>query len=79
MAVDPDEEDNPGSIADAVRTAHEKDPFVDAAQIRIDVADADVTLRGLVRTPEEREMAEFDAWYVFGVDRVANLIEIEHG
>ncbi len=23
-----------------------------------------------------REMAEFDAWYVFGVDKVANRLEV---
>jgi osmotically-inducible protein OsmY len=35
-----------------------------------------VTLTGLVPTDAEREMAEFDAWYVFGVDRVINQIAV---
>lgn len=30
----------------------------------------------LVPTRAEREMAEFDAWYVLGVDRVVNRIEV---
>ena len=38
--------------------------------------DAVVTLAGLVPSESEREMAEWDAWYVFGVDRVHNKIEV---
>ena len=34
------------------------------------------TLQGIVPTPSEREIAEFDAWYVFGVDKVKNYIEV---
>lgn len=44
--------------------------------IRLSVAGGVVTLAGLVPTESEREMAEFDAWYVFGVDRVHNRIEV---
>ena len=51
-------------------------PFVDASQIRVAVKGADVTLTGLVPTESERDMAECDAWYVFGVDRVDNRIEV---
>jgi osmotically-inducible protein OsmY len=37
-----------------------------------------VTLEGLVANGTEKDMAEFDAWYVFGVDRVINkLIVLE--
>jgi osmotically-inducible protein OsmY len=35
-----------------------------------------VRLTGLVPTESERDMAGFDAWYVFGVDRVINEIEV---
>lgn len=77
IAVDPDEEDTPGAVADAVRSALEKDPFVDAGQVRVDVDGAVVTLHGYVTSAAEREMAEFDAWYVFAVDRVVNLIEVQ--
>jgi osmotically-inducible protein OsmY len=65
-----------GVIADAVRIVLERDPFVDAGQTRIGVRNAVVTLTGLVPTDSEREMAEFDAWYVFGVDSVVNRIEV---
>ena len=76
LAVTPAEADTYGEIADAVRAALEKDPFVDASQIRVAVKGADVTLTGLVPTESERDMAECDAWYVFGVDRVDNRIEV---
>ena len=32
---------------------------------------------GLVPSEAEREMAEFDAWYVFAVDKVDNRIEVQ--
>ncbi len=76
LGVTPPEEDSPDAVSDAVRTALEKDPFVDASRIRIHTSGMVVTLEGLVPSPEEREMAELDAWYVFGVDRVVNLIDV---
>lgn len=76
IAVEPDEPDSDHAITGAVRLVLEKDPFVDAGQIRVGAKDSVVRLTGLVPTPSERDMAEFDAWYVFGVDRVINEIEI---
>jgi osmotically-inducible protein OsmY len=63
-------------ITDAVNMALEKDPFVDASQIRVLTQNAEVILHGIVPTESEREMAEFDAWYVFGVDKVENKIKV---
>jgi osmotically-inducible protein OsmY len=76
IAVAPPEEDSDEEIAEAVRVALEKDPFVDASQIRVGVRRAAVRLTGLVPTGSEREMAEFDAWYVFGVDKVINDLAV---
>ncbi len=76
LGVTPPETDTDDEITDAVRFALEKDPFVNADQIRVSTRGSIVTLQGLVPTPSEREMAEFDAWYVFGVDRVVNAIEV---
>lgn len=76
LGVTPPEADNDGEITDAVRIALEKDPFVNADQIRVSTRNAVVTLRGVVPTQSEREMAEYDAWYVFGVDRVVNATEV---
>jgi osmotically-inducible protein OsmY len=62
-----------------VRLVLEKDPFVNASQIRAGVRGSVVTLLGVVPSEAEREMAEFDAWYVFGVDKVDNRIEVHRG
>jgi len=37
-----------------------------------------VTLGGLVSNEAVKEAAEFDAWYVFGVDKVTNNLEVEN-
>lgn len=79
IGIAPPEDDSDEAIQDAVRIALEKDPFVDASQIRVGVARAAVTLAGLVPSESEREMAEYDAWYVFGVERVSNRIEVRRG
>jgi osmotically-inducible protein OsmY len=76
LEVVPPERDGDDEITDALRLALEKDPFIDAAQIRVTTRQAIVTLEGAVATPEQREMAELDAWFVFGVDRVVNLIAV---
>jgi osmotically-inducible protein OsmY len=76
IAVEPPEDDSDDAILESVRLVLEKDPFVDASQIRVGVRHAVVRLLGLVPTEAEREMAEFDAWYVFGVDKVDNRIEV---
>ncbi len=76
LEVDPPEEDNDDEVIDAVRMALEKDPFVNAGQIRVTCRDYSVTLDGLVPKPLEREMAAADAWYVFRVGNVINRIEL---
>jgi osmotically-inducible protein OsmY len=73
----PPEEDNDDEVTDAVRLVLEKDPFVDADRIRVSARNYTVTLEGLVQNQEIKEMAEFDAWYVFGVDNVANQLVVE--
>ena len=77
LGVAPPEEDSDAEITDAVRLVLEKDPFVNPDQIRVTTSNATVTLDGLVPTESERDMAEHDAWYVFGVENVLNRIAIE--
>jgi osmotically-inducible protein OsmY len=74
LEVVPPMEDNDDEVVDAVRLALEKDPFVNASQIRVSCRDYVVTLAGEVPREKERDMAEADAWYVFRVNRVANNI-----
>jgi osmotically-inducible protein OsmY len=76
LGLEPPEEDSDEEITEAVRVALEKDVFVNASQIRVGTRNRIVTLTGLVPTESEREMAEFDAWYVFAVDGVDNRIEV---
>jgi hypothetical protein len=76
IVVEPPEEDAPIRIEEAVRIALEKDPLVDASQIRVGVRKTVVRLTGRVPSAAECDAAEWDAWYVFGVDNVVNEIEI---
>ncbi len=75
IAVDPPEEDSPDQIEEAVRVALDKDPFVDAEQVRVGVRNRTVRLTGILPR-DARDAAEWDAWYVFGVDDVINEIEV---
>ena len=76
LEVDPPEEDAPILIEEAVALALERDPYVDASQIRVGVRDRVVRLTGYVPSAPVRAMAEQDAWCVFGVDRVINEIAV---
>ena len=75
IAVEPPEEDAPIRIEEAVRIALDKDPFVDAEQVRVGVHNRTVRLTGCLPR-DARDAAEWDAWYVFGVDDVINEIEL---
>lgn len=70
-----DESDGPDRIADAVRVVLEKDPYIDAAQLKVGVRGRVVRLTGWLPSAAQARMAENDAWYVFGVDDVINKIE----
>lgn len=76
LGVVPYERDNDDEITDSVRTALEKDPLVDATQLRVHTRNAHVTLLGLVPSESEREAAELDAWFTLGVAGVDNRIEV---
>lgn len=76
MAVEPPEEDGPDQIEEAVRVVLDRNPAIDAAQIRVGVRDRVVHLTGMVRSPGTREIAEADAFAVFGVDDVINDITV---
>jgi len=69
MEVVPLQEDSDEEIAKAVRLVLGKDPFVNGERIRVGVKKAMVTLEGDAPSAPQKEMAEFDAWYVFGVAR----------
>jgi osmotically-inducible protein OsmY len=76
LEVTPAEEDNDEEVIDALRLVLETDPLVHADQIAIGSRNFVVTLKGVVTTEEERRHAELDAWYLHGVKRVLNEIEV---
>jgi osmotically-inducible protein OsmY len=78
MRVMPPQTDNDDEIADALRLVLEKDPLIHADQIGIRVRNRIVALTGLVGNKEEKKMAELDAWYLLGVNKVVNNIDIRH-
>jgi osmotically-inducible protein OsmY len=77
LEVSPPQNDNDDEVVDAVRLILEKNPFIDAAQIKVGCKKFIVTLEGLVKSTVQRQMAEADAWFVFRVDHVVNLLQTE--
>jgi osmotically-inducible protein OsmY len=76
LAVEPPQDDSDGEMAKAVRLALMKDRLIQSDDLRVAVKQAVVTLEGSVPAEAQKEMAEFDAWYVFGVDKVVNALEV---
>jgi osmotically-inducible protein OsmY len=76
LGVEPDEADSDGEILDALRIVLEKDPLVDATQVQASCRNGVVTLEGYVQNEAHRDLVEFDAWALFGVDRVVNRIQV---
>lgn len=76
LEVDPPEEDSDDEVTEAVRVVLEKDRFVNTDRLRVSTRNSVVTLEGFVSSEKEREMAEFDAWYVFAVNRVINTLDV---
>lgn len=76
LGVTPPEQDSEAAITDTVRQVLEKDPFVNAESILVNTRRAVVYLDGTVPREAERALAENDAWYVFGVDKVVNRLTV---
>ena len=76
LGVTPPEQDTEAAITDTVRQVLEKGPFVNAQSILVNTRGAVVYLDGTVPREAERALAENDAWYVFGIDRVVNRLTV---
>jgi osmotically-inducible protein OsmY len=76
LGVDPPESDSDQEILDALRVVLDKDPFVNATQIRASCKDSRIVLQGAVRSAAERGLAESDAWALYAVADVRNDIEV---
>ena len=76
IELSPVMQDNDDEVVDALRLVLEKDPLVNASQIRLRSRDCVVTLEGAVPTENSRMAAEADAWYIFGVNNVVNKLMV---
>jgi osmotically-inducible protein OsmY len=76
LEVQPSYDENDDEVAEALRLVLEADPEIDAAQVRPAVDKWVVTLEGNVPTEEQKRRAEMDAWYISGVDRVVNNLQV---
>jgi len=76
LEIDPPERDGDEEVIEALTLVYEMDPMVQADIVRIRCQNFIVTLEGYARTEHERQRAEFDAWSLFGVDKVINRIEV---
>jgi osmotically-inducible protein OsmY len=76
IGVTPPEQDSEAAVTDAVLQVLEKDPFINSESIQVHTRRAVVTLDGTVPREAELKLAEDDAWYVFGVDKVVNRLSV---
>ncbi|HHL40301.1 MAG TPA: BON domain-containing protein [Deltaproteobacteria bacterium] len=76
LEVTPPEEDSDDELRDALRLILEKDRLVDASHISVEASNWVVTLRGVVSSEAEKDAAECDAWYTWGVNDVVNRLEV---
>ncbi|HZD20746.1 MAG TPA: BON domain-containing protein [Burkholderiales bacterium] len=69
-----DERDD--EVTEALRLVLEADSAIDAAQIRPRCEKWVVTLEGSVPSEAQKRRAELDAWYLSGVNRVINKLQV---
>jgi osmotically-inducible protein OsmY len=76
LEVRPRYEASDDEVAEALRIVLEADPMVDASQITARCEKWVITLDGSVPTAEQKRRAELDAWYLSGVDRVIDRLQV---
>lgn len=77
LEVAPPEQDTDDEVSDALRIIIEKDSLIDASAINISARNWIVTLEGSAKSEAEKNAAEEDAWYTWGVNDVINRINVE--
>jgi osmotically-inducible protein OsmY len=63
-------------LDDRVLTALEQNPYVARRSLRFETSDGRVTLRGVVNTYFQKQMAQEAIRHVDGVDEIANELEV---
>lgn len=76
LEVVPPEEDSDDEITDAVMLVLEKDKLVNHSNIKVSTKNWIVTLDGAVRSQAEKNAAEDDAWYVWGVNGMLSRLTV---
>jgi len=76
LKVTPPEEDNDDQLKEAIVLALDADPFVDSQQVTVVCREGEVTLMGRVAVAEQVRLLEHDCWYVEGVKKVENSLEL---
>lgn len=76
LEVRPRYEERDDEVAEALQLVLEADPALDADQISPICEKGVVTLQGNVPTERQKRQAELDAWYLSGVDRVVNRLQV---
>jgi len=73
---DAPQEDSDAELTAALQLVLARDPFLQAGHLCVQAQDRVVTLEGVVPNETLRELAEFDAWYVWGVEQVINQLTV---
>ncbi|MFN2309014.1 MAG: BON domain-containing protein [Gammaproteobacteria bacterium] len=76
LTVAPPEQDTDDELSDAARIILEKDPLIDAMQIRIEVHSGTVVLNGHLSSEELSSIAAHDVWSIPDVREVDNRIHV---
>ena len=77
LGITPPEQESEAATTDTVRQILEKDHLINAESIIVNTRRSTVYLDGTVSNDAERDLAENDAWYVFGVDNVVNRLTVK--
>jgi osmotically-inducible protein OsmY len=77
LHVHPPERETDDEISDVVRLVLDKDPSLDATQIKVTTRNHEITLEGVVHSEEVKHIAAEDCWYIPGVHAVHNRITVQ--
>lgn len=76
IRVHPPRQDNDEELSEIIRLVLDKDPTLDASAIQVIARDQEITLKGVVGSDVKRKLAAYDCWYVPGVHRVHNQLQV---
>ena len=76
LQVVPPEQDSDEQIKEAILLALDIDPLVDYIQLAIQCQNGEIVITGAVPVAEQILLAEHDCWYVEGVKKVDNRLQL---